>query len=273
MIRVISSLLLVCLYAVSAAASSGGTPKTLKIMAYNIQHGADATTRVDLMRTAEAIRAVAPDIVFLSEVDQHWRRSGMVDQPQVLAEALGMPYVHFDPALVTRLPGVTNPGRTARYGNAFLSKVPFRQTGAVPLPRRGINEPRNVLWVDVDVSGQTIRLFGTHLSLDTQERRTQLQTLGTLLTASPYPALVAGDFNSPPQRLKNEASFLWQTPWNDAHTAMGQGQGLTFPVPSPTSRIDYIFVHDRLMPALSLATTPDLDASDHYPVVVELTFP
>ena len=98
MIRVISSLLLVCLYAVSAAASSGGTPKTLKIMAYNIQHGADATTRVDLMRTAEAIRAVAPDIVFLSEVDQHWRRSGMVDQPQVLAEALGMPYVHFDPA-------------------------------------------------------------------------------------------------------------------------------------------------------------------------------
>lgn len=249
-----------------------GAPMRLRVMAYNIHHGADPSGRVDLVRTAETILDVAPDILFLSEVDQDWKRSGLVDQPRALSRAAELPFVHFGPALTTRSPLVTTLGRTARYGNAFLSKVPFREAGIVALPRRGTNEPRNVLWIDVETGGHTLRLFGTHLSVDSRERETQLQALGQLIDASPYPAVVVGDFNSPPDRLKKEAPYLWLSPWHDAHAAIGKGEGLTFPAPLPTSRIDYIFLHDELLPRLTRVKTPTSEASDHYPVVVELTF-
>ena len=151
---------------------------TLRVMAYNIHHGADAQGRVDLQRIAETILIYEPDILFLSEVDQYWRRSGLVDQPEYLAKATRMPYSHFAPALETRSPMVTVLGRSARYGNLILSKVPFLKTGFASLPRRGRNEPRNVLWVDVEAGGRRIRLFGTHLSVDSRGARRAVASLG-----------------------------------------------------------------------------------------------
>jgi len=243
----------------------------LRIMTYNIQHGADAYGRVDLTQTTEAIGRFAPDILFLAEVDQGWRRSGFVDQPAELARSLGMPYVHFAPALTTRSIVHTSPGTTARYGNLFLSKLPVKESGAVALPRKGANEPRNVLWIDVEFAGQTIRVFGTHLSVDGSERVQQFRALADLIAASPHPAVVLGDLNSPPSRLKDEAPYLGSPPWHDAHVVLGQGDGFTFPSPSPRSRIDYIFVHASLLPQLVSTTVVQSAASDHLPIFVELS--
>lgn len=253
-------------------AVTGVEAVTLRVMTYNIHHGADADGRVDLARVAETIRTYDPDVAFLSEVDQHWRRSGLVDQPAVLAAATGMPFSHYAPALDSRSLWVTSPGRRARYGNLILSKQPWTQASAVPLPRVGKNEPRNVLWIDLRLDdGQPIRIFGTHLSVDPRERREQLEALRELVASSPHPAILVGDFNSPPDRLKTEAPYLWSSPWYDAHTAAGTGPGFTFPVPMPTTRIDYIFVHERLLPYLSDSMTPHSQASDHLPVMIELS--
>lgn len=245
---------------------------TLKIMTYNIHHGADVRDRVDLERVVQTLRVHVPDVVFLSEVDQYWYRSGLVDQPAVLSQAAGMPFHHYAPALVTSSFAVTLPGRQARYGNLFLSVRPLFHASSAPLPRLGNNEPRNVLWVDLPFhGGLLIRIYGTHLSVDAKERSEQLSALGQLLAASPHPAIVVGDFNSPPDRLKHEAPYLWSSPWHDAHTLIGTGPGFTFPTPAPTSRIDYIFVHETLLPYLRSIATPYSPASDHLPVIVELS--
>lgn len=253
------------------AGPAPASPARLRIASYNIRHGAGVSGRVDLARTSETLRHIAPDVVFLSEVDQGWRRSGFVDQAAYLARALEMPYTHFAPALSTRSLLFAAPGATARYGNLFLSKLPVLAAGDSPLPRIGQSEPRNVAWIDLELPGGIVRLYGTHLSLVARERVEQLRTLGELLAASPHPSIVLGDFNSPPLRLKSEAPFLWNPPWHDAHLAAGEGEGLTFPAQAPASRIDYVFVHSELLPRLSRSAVYPSDASDHLPVMVELT--
>lgn len=243
----------------------------LRVVTYNIRHGQGTGGRVDLRRTIETILALDPDVVFLTEVDQYWWRSGLADQPAELAQALMMPYVHYAPALSTRSLLHTFPGVTARYGNLFLSRRPLAGAGASPLPQAGGNEPRNVVWIDLEFLGTTLRIFGTHLSVDPKERTVQLAALGELMAASPHPALAVGDFNSPPARLKDEAPFLWNDPWLEAHAAAGEGDGLTFPSHAPQSRIDYVFVHASLLPALVSSFAVPSPASDHRPVLVELS--
>src|SRR4249920_213835 len=66
--------------------SRADADRPLRVMTYNIHAG-----HGNLARTAEAIRAVAPDIVALQEVDVHWSdRSAFVDQVGALAATLGM---------------------------------------------------------------------------------------------------------------------------------------------------------------------------------------
>jgi len=75
---------------------------TLKIMTYNIHHGADVRDRVDLERVVQTLRVHVPDVVFLSEVDQYWYRSGLVRISRLFySQAAGMPFHHYAPALVT----------------------------------------------------------------------------------------------------------------------------------------------------------------------------
>ncbi|MBO2520824.1 MAG: hypothetical protein CW345_03330 [Firmicutes bacterium] len=258
---------------VQSGPEAAAPARRLRLAAFNIRHGRTVQGRVDLDRAVETLSRLAADVVFLSEVDQHWRRSGFIDQVAYLARSLDMPYVHFAPALTTRSLLHTSPGTTARYGNLFLSRLPIAGAGAAYLPRLGRNEPRNVLWIDVQIWGTTVRLYGTHLSVDGRERVLQLNALAELVAASPYPTVILGDFNSPPERLAHDAPFLWEAPWHDAHVAAGEGDGSTFPAPSPQSRIDYAFVHTALLPLLAAAEVVPSDASDHWPVVIEFVAP
>ena len=244
---------------------------TLRVMAYNIHHGADAQGRVDLQRIAETILIYEPDILFLSEVDQYWRRSGLVDQPEYLAKATRMPYSHFAPALETRSPMVTVLGRSALLRQPHFIESAISKDGICQLAEEGkerapqcpLGRCRSRRPPDPALRHPSERRFA--------ERDVQLQALGELIAASPHPSLIVGDFNSPPERLKKEAPYLWISPWHDAHTAVGEGEGLTFPAPSPRSRIDYIFLHHDLLPWLTWAATPNSNASDHLPVIVELS--
>src|SRR5580692_9889520 len=58
----------------------------LRVMTYNIQHGAGMDRKVDLLRMAEAINQEHPDIVALEEVDKGVARTDKRDLTAELAE-------------------------------------------------------------------------------------------------------------------------------------------------------------------------------------------
>src|SRR5437016_6753857 len=77
---------------------AAGSEIPLRVMTYNIRSG-----NGDLGGTAAAIRASAPDLVALQEVDVHWaERSNFVDQATALGQQLQM-QVRFAP--IYQLPG------------------------------------------------------------------------------------------------------------------------------------------------------------------------
>ena len=62
----------------------------LKILSYNIRHGVGLDTILDLSRSAEIVRASAPDLVGLQEIDNRCSRSDSINQTDYLAEQTNM---------------------------------------------------------------------------------------------------------------------------------------------------------------------------------------
>ncbi len=83
--------------AAPAAAAPGHGPDRstdLRVMSFNIHHGADGDDVLDLERTAAVIEASGAEVISLQEVDDAWSsRSDFEDQAARLAELLDMHYV------------------------------------------------------------------------------------------------------------------------------------------------------------------------------------
>ena len=58
----------------------------MKLVSYNIQYGFGSDGRYDLERIARIVDGA--DVVGLQEVERFWKRSGLDDQPAILAELL-----------------------------------------------------------------------------------------------------------------------------------------------------------------------------------------
>lgn len=98
------------------------------------------------------------------------------------------------------------------------------------------------------------------------KRAIQVMELKELITASPYPVLVCGDFNSPPvSHVYNQMTSIM----HDAFTSEGQHFGTTYNGLLPGTRIDYIF-HDEFFNVESFKTFKK-EYSDHYPITVNLS--
>jgi endonuclease/exonuclease/phosphatase family metal-dependent hydrolase len=242
----------------------------LRVMSWNIAAG-----HGDLAQIASVIRAVAPDIAALQEVDVHWHeRSGFVDQAARLAEATGM-QARFAP--IYTLPGAT--GAPAReYGLAILSRHPILEFRNHVIPRlstqSAATEPGPLpgfLDAVIGIGNVRVRVFNTHLDYRADPRVRAMQVAAmvdlmkdALMKDASGPVLLAGDFNAPPGAT--ELAPLFQR-LHDVWPP-GAGAGFTYPADAPLRRIDYILSSDSVR-ALS-ARTIDTPASDHRPVVAEL---
>lgn len=237
----------------------------LRAMTYNIRSG-----NGNLAGTAEAIRALAPDVVALQEVDVHWaERSGFADEATELGARLHM-NVRF--ARIYSLPGAA--GQPPReFGVALLSRFPITSFRDDTLTRLSTQEEHPVptpmpglLEAEVDVHGVKVRVFDTHLDYrrDPRVREQQVQEMLRHIDASPVPTLVFGDMNAAPEAA--ELAPLLQR-LRDAWTA-GRGPGFTYPAEAPTERIDYILVTPQFR--VRDASVPVTQASDHRPVVADL---
>ena len=157
----------------------------LRVASYNIRHGHDAG--LDMAVLAKDILSVDPDIVGLQEVDMRTSRVYFRDMLAELAEAAG--FAHYAFCRAIDFAG-------GEYGTAMLSRYPIYSFDVIPLPCEGARERRSVGHAVLDVDGERIDFFNTHLSVESSALRTpQFSALAAL--TEPYPGwILTGDFNT-----------------------------------------------------------------------------
>lgn len=244
-----------------------GPGRSLRGETFNIRHGAGLDGRVYLERVARVIAGTGAHVVGLQEVDRHFHeRSGFVDQAAWLARRLGT-RVAFGAAVDVDPLSADAPRR--QYGNALLSAHPILASTTVPLPQRDRPERRVLLATRLDVAGVVVRVVTTHLQdRAPEERRVQARALLEHVRRDDGPAVVLGDLNARPHAPE---ITLLTSELVDCWSVRGTGAGHTWDAGTPHARIDYVLVTPDLA-VRSVATVPT-DASDHLPVVAELTLP
>ncbi len=262
--RMMTMLLVSLACLLSGCASS--TPTTVRVLCYNIHHGAGMDGRIDLERIAKVIQDAEADLVSLQEVDRGVRRTEGVDQPAVLAELTGMQAV-FEKNI---------PYQGGEYGNAVLSRFPVIQHENHYLPQSFPDEQRGLLEVHVglrdDDEDSRLIFFATHFDYrpDDGERMASVAMLREVVAAREgQPVIVAGDLNALPESrvIADATSFMTVV------FAVAGPEGFTFPADKPVRRIDYILHNNH--PGLRCVETrviPEPLASDHRPVLAVFEF-
>lgn len=220
----------------------------LRVLTYNIHHGIGGTQNV-----ARVVREQKPDIVCLQEASATDR----------------MP----DP--VPELKRHFNGWEFARLGELVIfSRLPLVMQSQHLLRDRGYS---GILQVTVEKDPRMIDIFNIHVACPITRislsdirkrmpvRERQIESLLQAVAASPHPAVIAGDFNTPPRGLlyrKLAGNFT------DAQRSAHWGMANTFHSTLPYLRIDYLWLTKGLM-AQSCRVVRD-NASDHRAVVADV---
>jgi endonuclease/exonuclease/phosphatase (EEP) superfamily protein YafD len=179
------------------------------------------------------------------------------------------------------------PKESGYIGVATFSRYPILNEG-----RHAFNSFNGMLWTDIRVNNDTIRVINVHLqSMGIRVRRVLTKkemaevkaetrtVLGALkagfrarhrevylieeqIAQSPYPVIVTGDFNDTPYSVVYER-LRRRLP--NAFEDAGHGFGFTLNRAPKTIRIDNQFYDSRLQ-ILDFVTHRDLPYSDHYPI-------
>ena len=235
-----------------------GATNSLRVLSYNILHGAGMDHRLDLKRTAAVIERLSPDLVVLQEVDKNTKRSGRVDEAAELGKMLGMQ---------SRF-GKFMDFSGGEYGLAVLSKLPIEKAVRHQLPRG--SEPRCALEVQVKPAGfsQPLTLVCIHNDwISTDVRLQQVNTLLKALGNRSGPMILAGDFNAEPD--DKSLVLLRQKGWKHLQKS---GQQASWPADKPREKIDHLFVKNLPDFTYTCRVIDERMASDHRPVLAELWF-
>lgn len=259
----------------AASDSRGAPPVPVRAMTFNIRAGSGYDGRLDVARTAAAISAQHPDVVALEEVDVHWGgRSQWRDEAAEIGRATGM-RVFFAPIYSLDPPSAGAPRE--EFGVALLSRHPIlsavnheitrlstQDPDPVPAPAPGFPE------IVTEVHGARVHVYGTHLDYRADPSVRQLQVADTLRILDQdhgEQQILMGDLNAGPDApelapLRARLTDAWST----AHPGE---PGLTYPAEAPAQRIDYVLVSPGT--GVTAVRVPVTDASDHLPVVADLT--
>ena len=224
--------------------------KTMKIMTYNIRHGAGMDGRWDLRRIAEVVRKVAPDVACFQEVEVGSSRSFGADEPRMLAYFLepGIRFSRFSKSIDFG---------GGEYGNAMVSAADPLSTKVLPLPGA---EPRSFLLCEFEDC-----YVGTaHLALEAAAALESVPLIVEATRGLRKPVFITGDWNVEPGSPVIRAF--------EEHFAILTDPGAcTWPADQPNQCIDYIAVdkaHAGRVEVRSAEVIAEPMASDHRPVVV-----
>ncbi|REC75417.1 metal-dependent hydrolase [Chryseobacterium elymi] len=113
--------------------------------------------------------------------------------------------------------------------------------------------------------GGKITNFLSHMTPTFKAHEAQIRKIRKVIDFSPYPVILAGDFNSVPNSYEyyNLGKNL-----QDAFVTVGNGASTSFHDYKIPLRIDYIFTSKSIIP-LSYKVDHAVKLSDHYPVIAE----
>ena len=235
--------------------------KIVKVLSFNILHGATTKGDFDLDRIAGVILQADPDFVALQEVDYKTNRAKKYDLVTELGWRVKMAPI-FGRAMMYD---------GGEYGEGVLSKHTFIQTRNIPLPYTPGNEPRAALEViTVLNSTDTIAFIGTHLDhlKDEKDRLAQARRINEVFYSNKYPAILAGDLNAQPGSTPIKVlQELWTASFDRNNPKP------TFPSDHPRVKIDYVmFLPEHRWKVIESKVIQDSIASDHcaYLVTLEL---
>lgn len=255
----------------------------------------DETSKAKII---QLIKAENPDVFCFQEF--YWDAEDNALPYTALLQQLGYPYVQFskeNSIKKRRMNSAAGKDEVIHIGNVIFSKFPLRNARSFGLGKPGYNMLSSELHVD---SSHIFHLNVVHLTsvrfdeeelayidevkhkgVDAQKKEQSKNLLRKLITASAhrsvlansidslkrfmdYPMLFCGDFNDVP------GSFAYQKikgALTDAFSAKGAGLGRTYQKIFPTLRIDYLFYDPAALEAIGYHR-PQVDLSDHYPVIV-----
>ena len=266
--------------ATSVAGNSNSSSAYLTVATYNVDSFNQEHTGYSCKQIAEYMKSLGVDIFCFQEFGIN-KEFGVDSLYVALSE---WPY-HYIPS---------SPEGESLLQLALFSRYPIKDQQLITYP-----ESNNCsLWCDIDFNGHTVRLFNNHLQTtdvssnkhklekelkadnsarielaaitladglhnNFKKRAAQANKINQLITASPYPTLVCGDFNSLP------SSYTYRTVkgnLNDGFQTCGHGYMYTFRYFKHLLRIDYIF-HSQEFKGMDYFS-PDINYSDHNPVVM-----
>lgn len=242
-------------------APSAPAPKPqrgMRLMNYNIRHGAGADGVLDLRRTADVILRENPDFAGINEVDCRTSRSAGIDEAAELGRLTGMHAV-FAQAI---------PLAGGSYGNAILSREKPVSSESVPLPGK---EPRVLLLCEF----KDFWFCTAHFDFGKYQQET-VETIrkAVALKSAAKPVFVSGDWNASPDSKTLAAMKEFMTVLSDESRP-------TFHAFKPRDNgtelcIDYIAVdsaHAKLFRPVAARVSPEAVASDHHPITVDVATP
>jgi hypothetical protein len=262
-------------------------PKTkkeniLRIISWNVKgfNGLSQKTTLKL-RTEEiaySIQKWNPDIICLQEYNTNERKGDIANHASYFEKRY--PYSYFSKDYQTK---------EAAYfaGCIIYSKYKILRTERYSYPNK-----ESLITATLLKGDDTIQVFTTHLAsyrfvqddfeaiddatknkltvvnkmkIAFQLRASQAEVVAKQINASPYPAIITGDFNDVPssytyRKISNE--------WKDTFLEKGFGVGATYMGLSPTLRIDYILtsMHWDIKAFEQL----DENLSDHHMIMADL---
>ena len=245
---------------VSSSAQEQKKPVTLKIMTYNILHGATVKGDFNLDTIAAVILQADPDLVALQEVDFRTGRVNQMDLALEMAKRTGL----------TPFFGKAMDYDGGAYGEAILSRFPAESMEVHHLEYSEGHEPRAALRVEIELDNDARFYFiGTHLdhTKDPADRIAQARDLNRILSKLKKPAILAGDLNAIPGSRPIE---ILLEKW---HMSADSEAKPTFPSEAPERKLDYIMYHpESSWKVISKEVIEEKVASDHRPYVVTLQF-
>lgn len=232
---------------------------TVKVLSFNILHGATTNGSFDLDIIANVIKKADADFVSLQEVDFKTNRAKQYDLPTELGYRTKMASI-FGRAMYYD---------GGEYGEGILSKYSFLSTRNIALPYTKGNEPRSALEITTVLkSGDTISFIGTHFDhlKDDTDRILQAKAVNKIFENNKYPTILSGDLNDVPNsKTINILESFWQSSYNK------ENPFLTFPSDAPIKKIDYVMFYPKQKWKVSnKKAICDEIASDHCAYLVTL---
>lgn len=256
----------------------------LKLMSYNIRlfNFYEETEKNTHSKMIQLLRKEDPGILCLQE---YFVKGDPAAGERKLLEGLGgKRHTHFK---------LVKSGGASRYGIATVSRYPIIYRGDVIHP----GSSSLTIFSDIVVDTDTFRVYNNHLqsfrlrrvegtllseitgeekggSVDKisgiykslmqgfASRALQVDRVRRHMESSPYPVIVAGDFNDTPVSYTYR---VMRRGLKDAFVEAGYGAGFTYRGKYPPNRIDYVLYSDGI-------ECTDFDIvkvrySDHYPVI------